>query len=61
MFLQIGRYIQSRGGTVVAEELAPFLDLQPNQLAADRGSRVTGACSAGRMRLLALRHKSAWL
>ncbi|KAI7841022.1 hypothetical protein COHA_005250 [Chlorella ohadii] len=37
----IGRYIQSRGGTVVAEELAPFLDLQPSQLAADRGSRVT--------------------
>lgn len=37
----IGRYIQSRGGTVVAEELAPFLDLQPNQLAADRGSRAT--------------------
>lgn len=43
MPLQIGRYIQSRGGTVVAEELAPFLDLQPSQLAADRGSRVTGA------------------
>jgi hypothetical protein len=34
----IGRYIQSRGGTVVAEELAPFLDLKPT---ADRGSRVT--------------------
>ena len=29
----------------MAEELAPFLDLQPSQLAADRGSRVTGAHS----------------
>lgn len=38
----LGRYIQSRGGTVVAEELAPFLDLSRKQLAADRG-RVTGA------------------
>ncbi|EFN52698.1 hypothetical protein CHLNCDRAFT_138698 [Chlorella variabilis] len=36
----IGRYIAARGGTVVAEELAPFLDLQPGQLAADRG-RIT--------------------
>lgn len=36
-----GRYIQSRGGTVVAEELAPFLDLKPGQLASDRG-RLTG-------------------
>ena len=24
--LQVGRYIQSRGGVVTAEELAPFLD-----------------------------------
>ena len=39
--LQVGRYIQSRGGTVAAEELAPFLDLQPGQLASDRG-RITG-------------------
>ncbi|KAL4440143.1 hypothetical protein ABPG75_003144 [Micractinium tetrahymenae] len=36
----VGRYIQSRGGTVVAEELAPFLDLKPGELAADRG-RIT--------------------
>lgn len=40
--LQVGRYIQARGGTVVAEELAPFLDLKPGELAADRG-RVAGA------------------
>jgi len=40
--LQIGRYIQARGGTVVAEEIAPFLDLKPGQLAADRG-KITGA------------------
>ncbi|KAL4438713.1 hypothetical protein ABPG77_006317 [Micractinium sp. CCAP 211/92] len=33
----VGRYIQMRGGTVVAEELAPLLDLQPGQLTADRG------------------------
>lgn len=42
----MGRCIQSRGGTVVAEELAPFLDLKRGQLAADRG-KLTGACSAG--------------
>ncbi|KAL4438711.1 hypothetical protein ABPG77_006315 [Micractinium sp. CCAP 211/92] len=33
----VGRYIQMRGGTVAAEELAPLLDLKPGQLAADRG------------------------
>lgn len=50
---QVGRYIQSRGGTVVAEELAPFLDLKPGQLAADRSSRITGAAQGpvARMRL----------
>ncbi|KAI3430860.1 hypothetical protein D9Q98_009269 [Chlorella vulgaris] len=36
----IGRYIAGRGGTVVAEELAPFLDLKPGELASDR-NRVT--------------------
>lgn len=40
--MQIGRYIAGRGGTVVAEELAPFLDLKPGELASDR-NRVTGA------------------
>lgn len=44
--LQVGRYIQARGGTVVAEELAPFLDLRPGELAADRG-RVTGGAGQG--------------
>lgn len=38
--IQIGRYIQSRGGVVAAEEIAPFLDVTPGQVAADRG-RVT--------------------
>jgi hypothetical protein len=37
---QIGRYIQSRGGVVAAEEVAPFLDVTPGQVASDRG-RVT--------------------
>eukprot|EP00887_Chlorella_sp_A99_P005806 scaffold1.g5806.t1 len=36
----IGAYIQYRGGVVTAEELAPFLDLSPKQLAADRGRVV---------------------
>lgn len=33
----VGRFIQAQGGTVAAEELAPFLDLQQGQLASDRG------------------------
>lgn len=33
---QVGQYIQSRGGVVAAEELAPFLDVTPEALAAAR-------------------------
>ena len=34
--VQVGQYIQSRGGVVAAEELAPFLDVTPEALAAAR-------------------------
>ncbi|GAB4815091.1 hypothetical protein N2152v2_002137 [Parachlorella kessleri] len=34
----VGRYIESRGGVVAAEELAPFLDVTPGQVASDRDS-----------------------
>ncbi len=44
---QVGRYIQMRGGTVAAEELAPLLDLKPGQLAADRGRIAGGARQPG--------------
>lgn len=56
--LQIGRYIQQRGGVVAAEELAPYLDVTPGQvgmfilfmssLACCVGADLALQCSAGR-------------
>jgi len=31
-FLQVGQLIQSKGGVVTAEQLAPFLDVSPDDL-----------------------------
>ncbi len=32
MLLQVGEFIMSKGGAVTAEQLAPYLDVQPGDL-----------------------------
>ncbi len=38
MFLQAGQFIQSKGGVVTAEQLAPYLDVTPDAMERMDGS-----------------------